>query len=232
MPKAAVYHFTDKSTTRPIIYQKTLQQLKDYSSFLGYPDTDVFCDYDLHRTKQPEFKRLLECAQNYEAIISKDFYHLSRSTMTCMSIMKELRDKGVCIYTMENGSFVFEKEPLDRPLRVVSYLVYADESKRSEEIISLQNEIFRLFVKEETSWTLIDQYYDITKLQNVGEQPNLQKLIAVKGKYDLVLTHNLNDINRRTAAFCKARELLQMDIYSLQDGYLRYNKMANGEDQL
>lgn len=50
------------------------------------------------------------------------------------------------------------------------------------------------------------------------------KLIKNKDNYDLLLVHNLNDVHWRTANFCKVREQLHLDIYSLQEGFLKYNK--------
>ena len=57
-----------------------------------------------------------------------------------------------------------------------------------------------------------------------GEQIQLMELIKNKDNYDLLLVHNLNDVHWRTANFCKVREQLHLDIYSLQEGFLKYNK--------
>ena len=44
----------------------------------------------------------------------------------------------------------------------------------------------------------------------------------LRDKYDILLVHNLNDIHWRTANFFRIREQLHMDIYSLQEGLLKY----------
>ena len=91
------------------------------------------------------------------------------------------------------------------------------------QIIQVQDDIFKLFVRNKTKWTIIDQYFDVSERQVDGEQTELQKLIANRDKYDLILVHTLNEVHWRTAKFCKIREKLKLDIYTLQEGYLKYN---------
>jgi hypothetical protein len=71
---------------------------------------------------------------------------------------------------------------------------------------------------------LLDQYYDESLRQKDCEQIQMKELIANRDKYDLLLVHNLNDVHWRTANFCKIREQLQLDIYSLQEGFLKYRR--------
>ena len=75
-----------------------------------------------------------------------------------------------------------------------------------------------------TNWTVVDQYFDESERQKDGEQTELMRFLQNKDKYDLLLVHNLNDIHWRTANFCKIREQHQLDIYSLQEGFLKYIK--------
>ena len=111
MARAAIYHFTDKSTQRPGIYQAQLKALEEFAVSLGYPEVDTFCDFSLRKCDHKEFERFLSTADSYDALITKDFYHISKNTEQCMKIMKDLRGKGLVIHTMENGTFVFE--PVD-----------------------------------------------------------------------------------------------------------------------
>lgn len=144
--------------------------------------------------------------------------------MKCMSVMKNLRDKGIQIHSIENGSFSWEEAPFDKPLRVATYCCRFGAPNEMKQIIPVQNDILKLFVNKKTQWTVIDQYFDESERQNDGEQIQLMELINNKDKYDLLLVHNLNDVHWRTATFCKVREQLSLDIYSLQDGFLKYNK--------
>ena len=93
-----------------------------------------------------------------------------------------------------------------------------------KEVIPIKNDILKLFIDKETAWTLTDQYYDRSLRQKDGEQVQLTKLLDNKDKFDLLLVHNLNDLHWRTSNFCKIREILGIDIYSLQEGFLKYRK--------
>ena len=140
-----------------------------------------------------------------------------------MSVMKELRDKGVQVHSIENGNFSWEEAPFDKPLKVATYCCRFGTPNDRKQIIPVQNDILKLFTNKKTKWTVIDQYFDESEHQNDGEQIQLMELIKNKDKYDLILVHNLNDIHWRTANFCKVREQLHLDIYSLQEGFLKYN---------
>lgn len=223
-PKAVIYHFTDGSEKRPIIYETQIKALGEFAESKGFEVAAVFCDKSLRRCDRKEFDRLTEICEQYDALIVKDFYHLSKNTKKCMEIMKAFRDKGVAIYSVENGSFVFEEEPLEQALKVVTYNSRFGEADPQKQLVLVQNDTMQLFTKLKTNWSIIDQFFDEGLHQNDKEQINLQKMIERKDNYDLLLVQNLNDVHWRTANFCKIREALQMDIYSLQDGFLKYRR--------
>jgi hypothetical protein len=138
--------------------------------------------------------------------------------------MQELRSKGLQIYTPVNGIFIWEDVPLEKPLRVATYACHFGTPNEMKEVIPVKNDIFTLFTNKKTKWTVIDQYFDKSEHQNDGEQVQLINLLENRDNYDLLLVHNLNDIHWRTANFCKIREQLHLDIYSLQEGFLKYRK--------
>lgn len=224
MEKAAIYHFTDKSTHRPKIYRDQLNSLKEFAVSAGFEVVDVYCDMSLKRCERTEFDRFLSCCDQYDALIAKDFYHLSKNTGKCISIMQDLRNKGLKIFTLANGIFLWEDSPLKDPLRVATYTCHFGSADEMKAVIPVKNDILRLFIDKETSWILTDQYFDKSLRQRDGEQVQLMKLLDNKDKYDLLLVHDLNDIHWRTANFCKIRELLAKDIYSLKEGFLKYRK--------
>ncbi len=224
MKKAAIYHFTNKSMQRPKIYRDQLLSLEEFAVSIGYEVADIYCDMSLKRNERTEFDRFLSSCSQYDALITKDYYHIAENTGKCMSIMKDLRNKGLKIFTPVNGVFIWEDTPFKDPLRVVTYTCHFGTEHEMKEIIPVKNDILRLYVEKETSWTLIDQYFDKSARQIDGEQVQLMKLIDNKDKYDLLLVHNFNDIHWRTSNFCKIRETLGKDIYSLQEGYLKYRK--------
>lgn len=221
---AAIYHFTDGSEKRPIVKQKQLNILEQFAISQGFSVGEIYCDRSLLKCEQSEFDRFMSNADRYDVLITKDFYHISKNTMKCMSIMKELRDKGIQVLSLENGSFFWEEAPYDKPLRVATYCCRFGTPNEMKQIIPVQNDILKLFTNKKTQWTVIDQYFDESEHQNDGEQIRLMELIKNKDRYDLILVHNLNDVHWRTANFCKVREQLHLDIYSLQEGFLKYNK--------
>lgn len=224
MKRAAIYHFTDKSARRPKIYRDQLNTLKDYAASIGFDVADVYVDKSLKRTERTEFDRFLSCCDQYDALIAKDFYHLSKNTGKCMSILQDLREKGLRIYTPVNGIFLWEDSPLKDPLRVATYACHFGSADEMKEVITVKNDILSLFIAKETTWTLTDQYFDRSLRQRDGEQVQLMKLLDNKDKYDLLLVHDLNDIHWRTANFCKIRETFGKDIYSLKEGFLKFRK--------
>ena len=221
---AAIYHFTDGSEKRPIVNQKQLNMLEQFAISQGFSVGEIYCDKSLLKCEQSEFDRFMADIDRYDVLVTKDFYHISKNTMKCMSVMKNLRDKGIQIHSIENGSFSWEEAPFNKPLRVATYCCRFGTPNEMKQIIPVHNDILKLFADKKTQWTVIDQYFDESERQNDGEQIQLMELIKNKDNYDLLLVHNLNDVHWRTATFCKVREQLSLDIYSLQDGFLKYNK--------
>lgn len=222
--KAAIYHFTNESKHRPKIYRDQLKALEEYAVSVGFDVADVYCDMSLKRSERTEFDRFLSNCDQYDALITKDFYHIAKNTGTCMKSMQELRDKGVKVYSPENGIFVWEDAKFDEPLRVATYTCHFGTPNEMKEVIPVRNDIFTLFTDKKTKWTIVDQFFDESLHQNDGEQIQMMELLKNRDKYDLLLVHNLNDAHWRTANFCKIREQLHLDIYSLQEGFLKYEK--------
>ncbi len=222
--KAAIYHFTNESKLRPKIYRDQLEALKAYAESVGLDVADIYCDMSLKRSERAEFDRFLANSDQYDALVTKDFYHIAKNTGKCLGVMQQLRDNGLQIYSIENGIFTWEDAPFDKPLRVATYTCHFGTPSEMKEVISVRNDIFKLFSDKKTNWSVINQYYDESLYQNNNEQIQLKKLIKNKDKYDLLLVHNLNDVHWITSKFCKIREQLRLDIYSLQEGFLKYKR--------
>ena len=222
--KAAIYHFTNESKQRPKIYRDQLEALKAYATSVGLDVADIYCDMSRKRSERSEFDRFLENSDQYDALVTKDFYHIAKNTGKCLGVMRQLRDNGLEIYSIENGIFTWEDAPFDKPLRVATYTCHFGTPNEMKEVIPVKNDIFTLFTNKKTKWTVVDQYFDESLRQKDGEQIQLMELIKNSDKYDLLLVHNLNDVHWRTANFCKIREQLHLDIYSLQEGFLKYRK--------
>ena len=222
MKRAAIYHYTNKSTQRPKVYLDQLRALEEYAASLGFEAADIYCDKSLRRYERTEFDLFLTNSDQYEALITKDLYHVSKNTGKCFSIMQNLLGNGLRIYTIENGSFTWAEAPFEKTLLVATYTCHFGSPNEMRDVISVRNEVFKLFAEKKTNWTVIDQYYDESLRQKDSEQRQLKELIAERDKYNLLVVHNLNDVHWRTANFCKIREKLQLDIFSLQEGLLQY----------
>jgi len=228
MNKVAVYHFTDKSEKRPIINEKQMILLRDFASEYGTIEKE-YLDKSLKKCEQEEKKKLIQEIGEYDILVIKDFYHIAKNTGTCIELLQQFLSVGVQTYSMEDGNFTFTDVPFNKKLNVAIYHSrYVDVSpsykwKKGNDItVQTQLEIMKLFVKQKTRWKIADIYVDEAQGQSDSKQVNLLKLIKNSEKYDLVLCKNFNNIHWRTAKFCKQRNDMKLDIYSLREGYLKY----------
>lgn len=222
--RGAIYHFTNESNQRPEVYKKQLRELERFAESVGVEVEKTYVDFSLKKYEQTEFDAFLMESYQYSALVLKDFYHISKNTSACIKLMRQLREKGITIYTLENGFFDFSDVPYDEPLRVATY-TYGDGKIRDvDNAIQIQQDIYDLFVRRKTEWSMVEQYADVCHLQNDSEQVKLLRLIEDKDRYDILLVNNLNDVHWRTSRFCKIREMIGKPIFSLQDGYLMYKK--------
>lgn len=218
--RAAVYHFTNGSKIRPVVYKKELKRLEGFSHKVGFQEVDIFVDKTLRKGDQIQLRRLMENVHRYEALILKDFYHLRKNTGICMAELVRLSRAGIGIHTMEDGSFCFTEPPLREKLNVAVYYCGLEITEHSME---LQYDIMDLFIKEKTNWNLVRRYADMEGNKVDGNQIELQELIRNKDQYDMVLVRSFVDVHWRTSKFCKIRHMLQKSIYSMHDEiYLPY----------
>ena len=222
MKKATIYHFTNESKINPRIYSLQIEKIRDFAASLGFEVDEVFCDMSIRKCDRYNFERLMKRAEDFDAIFIKDFYHLAKNTGACVKILKDLKNRGVSVYSLENGSFSWDEPPFDKNLRVATYICHHTDSEKMNSAFELENEILAFYVKKKTLWTIQDQFFDISELQKEGEQIQLQNLLRNKDKYDLILVQNLSSIAGRTSKFCRIREKLSLDMYSLDEGYFKY----------
>lgn len=222
MKEVAIYHYTDRSEKRPRVCERQMDELRKYADRPGWHVRDVFCDMSVRKSGHPEFERFLEHCGDYDVLVTKDFYHIQYHTRSCLDLMGQIREQGVEIHSVENGTFMFSAPPLEKKLRVATYFGRAKEYKSV--MVDIQNDIYRHFVREKTNWEITGMYTDRLAWREEHEQKELQRLIADRDEYDLVLVNHLGAIHWRTAMFCTVREQLKKDIYSLRDGFLGYQK--------
>lgn len=234
MNKVAIYHFTDKSVKRPIVNEKQMALLRDFAKKYGTIERE-YLDKTLKKCEQKEKRKLIQEIGEFDVLVTKDFYHISKNTGTCIELLQQFLAQGVQTYSMEDGCFTFTDVPFDEKLNVVLYhSKYVDNTqsankwKRGNEItVQTQIEIMKLFIKQKTQWKIADIYVDEAKGQSDDKQVNLLEMIRNSKKYDLVLCKNFNNIHWRTAKFCKRRNDMKLDIFSLREGYLKYQEDSN-----
>lgn len=229
MNKVAIYHFTNKSEKRPIVNEKQMVLLRDFAKQYGTIEKE-YLDKSFKKCEQEEKRKMIQEIGEYDILAIKNFYHIAKNTGTCIELLQQFLSQGVKTYSMEDGCFTFTDVPFNEKLNIAIYhSKYVDNTpssnrwKRGNEItIQTQLEIMRLFVKQKTSWQIADIYVDESQEQSDSKQANLLELIKNSEKYDLVLCKNFNNIHWRTAKFCKRRNDMKLDIYSLREGYLKY----------
>lgn len=232
MNKVAIYHFTNKSEKRPSVNEKQMALLRDFAKQYGTIEKE-YLDKSLKKCEQEEKKKMIQEIGEYDILATKDFYHIAKNTGMCIELLQQFLSQGVQTCSVQDGYFTFTDVPFDRELNVAIYhSKYVDNTpssnskwKRGNEItIQTQIEIMRLFVKQKTQWKIKDIYVDESQGQSDSKQKNLLELIKNSKKYDLVLCKNFNTIHWRTSKFCKRRNDMKLDIYSLREGYLKYQE--------
>lgn len=231
MNKVAIYHFTDGSKKRPIVNEKKMIALREYASVYGIVEKE-YLDKSIKKCEQEEKQILMEEIINYDVLVTKDFYHIAVNTGTCIGLMQQFLMLGVETHSIEDGCFTFSEAPFNKELNVAIYHAkYEDNSPSAKQYkkgncitAQTQIEVLQLFVKKKTNWKVVDVYVDEAQRQSDDKQKSLLELIENRKKYDLVLCKDFNTIHWRTAKFCKRRNDMQLDIYSIKEGYLKYER--------
>ena len=226
--KVCIYHFTDRSENRPIVYQKQVNRLVEFGKKYG-EIKDIFVDKSLRLSEQINKKQLFTNIGSYDVLVTKDFYHINVHTGACIGNLKEFLKEGVPTYTLEDGRFEFTEAPYNEFLKVAIYHSKFVETKKETTIkrgnaISIETYINKMkyFIKTKTNWLVEDVYVDEADGQQDEKQIELLKLIRNRENYDLIVVKDFNTVHWRTAKFCKRRNNLQRGIFSLKEGYLPY----------
>lgn len=200
--------------------------MEEFASSKGFSDFDVFVDKTLKKSQQEQLEQMLEKVNDYDALIMKDFYHLRKNTGACMAELLRIGEMNIPVYTIEDGTFVFEVAPFEQPLKACIYYCGLESMGRS---VELQYAIMEQFVFAKTNWTVVHKYADLDGNKVDGNQKELQKLVQNSADFDILLIQSYMNLHWRTSKFCKIRNAIQKGIYSMyEDIYLPYKK---GEDK-
>ena len=222
---AAIYHYSCGNNIHAGYTLNRIKAVEDYAISLGYSVEKIYRDETRIRKNQLELAKFMNDCKRYNALFIRSLKHLNPTSMACISTINKLINMGIIVYTLKDGIFTKENDITKNQLKIATYYnVSCASLKNPDPIIKIQNEILDLFVKKKTNWTIIDHYADISVRQNKLEQPYFDALIKNKHLYDLVLVHNIADIHERTETFAHMRHALGLDIYSLNQGLLKYRK--------
>ena len=229
LKKVCIYHFTNaENLRRPIVNEKQMAILNEFASQYG-DIKQVYLDGTLKQCNQDKKKQMIKEIANYDILVMKDFYHLTRNTGVCIELLQEFSLQGVKTITMEDGSFSFQFQdaPFDKKLKICVY--HSKYKEDGDRTIETQINIFKTFVSHKTNWEIVDVFVDEANSQSDSVQTEIFKVIenAKQGKYDLLLIKDFNTFHWRTAKFCHRRNELQLPIYSLKEGYLLYEKESD-----
>lgn len=218
----AIYHFSDSNFKKPIIFEKEIDELYTYAAHQkGWAVSGVYIDYTLCKSKQHEHQRFLKDCQKYNVLLTKDFYHINDKMGPFLNEAIYLtQEKEIQFHSLIDGRFKMadDKYLLSLPLKAAIY----DNDTYSPEEQSLKIEVFQMFIKYKTNWTLTDVFMEKNRATCNDEYQMLESLIQHKEYFDLVLVDSFSKINYRVSMFFKKRNLLKKTIYSLKEGGLPY----------
>lgn len=220
--KAAIYHHQDDLTSRDVrLYarQKDIDLLISFVKDQGYEDPDLYFDNTLTLKDRVQYPRLLESLDNYEVIVTKDFYHINRTTSSFIKDLATFSEHGVVLRSVFDGSACILKSVpktlKSKGLRAVSYTA----SDRQTAGDDLQNEIFKAYVNKNTDWVLKEQFspFFFDEKRELWEY----RLGAEAFKdFDILIVRSFSDISSKTEKFAKARRDMGIGILSLKEGYM------------
>lgn len=210
---------------KPQKVNTSINILWGYAASLGYQVEEIYHDVSKAGISRAERNRLIAECEQYNALFLTCAFHLNRTTRQFFSISNELEDKGLEIHTMDHGVIsVTDNIPTLESLKVATYYCHLSMTDSVHDYTGIQNEVFQMYIRKETSWTVIDQYIDRLDQRKVTEQYELEKMIANKDKYDIILVSDFGNLSWDTSRFFNAREQLGKDIYSLEEGLLPFRK--------
>lgn len=220
--KACIYHFSANSESK--ICRKHLIEITEYANRKGYDIEEVYIDSSLKQSEKTEHTRMLGTAEKYNCLFLRDLFHLNKWTVKCMAYVKNLQEQKTLVSSMHSGDIILENGKSDF-MKEKKILFYHSKVNMSDEReYSTQKAIVELFCREKTKWTIVDSIYEEYPKKSVHGQPKLWGLGNLAGKYDLVIVQSFGRLDLQTARFEKIVNLLNVDVYSLQEGLLKIRK--------
>ena len=220
----AIYHFTNHSEIRPIVFEKEIDKMYTYVSRQKCWDTPyVYIDYEIKKSMHEKYNCFRRNVREYDVLLVTDYFHIEDKLGTFMKEMIDLHRNGVDVISLKEGKIRFiNRELLKRPLSITSYIRTVDS-----EDVNLERDRITMFVEYKTQWTVEDIYIEETKAERDSEQQLLPRLLANSDKYDAVLLKQFNHLHWRTSMFFKIVRQLKLPIYSMKEGGIYLEEERN-----
>lgn len=161
------------------------QQLKDFATNKGWEVKDIMVEKNcvLKRTEKTQLNDLLNKSKKkeFDIVLVKGIYHITRDTLKYLEIEKELSDNGVIVYSQELDSEINIKESLNEK-NVESLLSFltdeiTEDRARNERYLEMQ---LRLETLLKIRWAvgeaivdIVDQEYLIQAYEILNEMEKL-----------------------------------------------------------
>lgn len=227
--KAALYVKTSlkkNSIGKPQKINASVNKLWGFAAQSGYQVEGLYHDVSEAGISRTERQKLFSECEQYDALFLGCAFHLNRTTRQYFALMWELEKKGLEIHSMDHGLLTLTNNiPISKHLKVATYYSHINSELNGHNYCDIQNEVFRLYIRKETSWTLVDQYIDKIDKKVVTEQRELQRLIDKKDDYDLILVTDFGNLSWDTSRFFNIRDKVGKPIYSLEEGYLPFERI-------
>ncbi|WP_026495414.1 recombinase family protein [Butyrivibrio sp. WCD3002] len=221
--RAAIYHFTDGLRLKSIC-DNEIARIKEYAASKGYDDVDVFCDVRTSREEHEVLDELIQKRNQYSAVFARDYFHYNKYILKVKEMLRMFDEDDIHVYTKDDLPLSFSSNaPFSENLNVISYCCHWTKHSDPNDL-KLKNDILRHFVKNETNWNLLTQISEEERKGHAGIQPGLSHLLEMKDSYHIILVDSISSIHWRTHNFCEKRGLLEKDIFSLREGFIKFER--------
>ncbi len=100
--KVAIYHMTNNPSRESCISLE-INILKKYATEQSWDVVAEYIDLTNIQGKKVELMKAIANTQEYEVLLVKKAYYLSRNTDSYIAILKQLREKNIRVFSIVDG---------------------------------------------------------------------------------------------------------------------------------
>lgn len=209
-----IYHYSIKPEARTCVALNDVDDLYEYAS-QHYNGWEAALFLDLSDSRRKYIERLTELTDG--VVLVKSYFHIKRHTSAFLKMIKNFVNNGVTVISATEEKITITNEEdgmlLSKTLKVAVYERFT--SKYEEETRNIQLEKLRIFVACKASkWSVSDIYIDEL---NSKQRTELYRLIADRGKYDIVLIDTFGKMADTINCFTDFLGKINKPLYSLKE---------------